>query len=90
MLSKLDLNKVNPALADEVDQTSVFSLYLCTSNVAIFVNGTELVHEPSNNISTVIASNTGKGTVDGSTSISACSTFRSATVGCCIDMGATY
>jgi hypothetical protein len=39
--------------ADEIDTAAYFYRYVCMGNVAIWINGTEVVHDTPNSITTV-------------------------------------
>ena len=79
--------KNNPAIADETSSSTYWYVYNCMANVVIWINGTEVVHERSNNITTVTAFS--NGTVDGGSMANVLSTVYNAG-GACGDSGMYY
>jgi hypothetical protein len=79
--------KNDPAIADETVSTTHMYLYACMANVAIWMNGTEVVHTRSNNITAVSAYS--NGTVDAGSLANALTT-NADTVGVCGDNGVYY
>jgi hypothetical protein len=91
MLAMIDVSKVDAGVTDEADTTTVWSRYACVSNLAIFINGTNIVHDRWNNITTVVPTNAGKGIFDDSTTISNCPpSFTYNNKGCCVDDGPRF
>ncbi len=79
--------KNNPAIADETADATYWYPYNCMSNVAIWINGTQVVHTKSNNITSLTAS--ANGTVDGGSLANALTTVYNAG-GTCGDDGMIY
>jgi hypothetical protein len=84
LLRTIRVFKNNPSIADETRDSSYFYWYACMTNVAIWINGTEVAHTPYNNITTVKAYS--NGTLDGG-SLADTLTTTSNLFGACGDEG---
>jgi hypothetical protein len=87
-LAKVEFNEVIPTSTD-INNNTHWTYHCCTSNVAIFINGTEVVREPWKNITTVTPTNNGKGPYDWGSALT-CTTWTYNSYGCCVEDGAIF
>jgi hypothetical protein len=87
LLSMIRVFKNDPAVVDETVDTTYMYTYACMANVAIWINGTEVVHTASNNITTLTAYS--NGTVDAGSVANALTTNNNI-LGLCGDSGVYY